>query len=243
MSAAVDSTADPPPPPPPPPRSTTPRRYGDVKAQRTQAMPSNTLFGSVLERLKPEEEQALQEMDTARLAEIARAYEAPKIRGQLELPLTEAQRQLLQREHGAKLDEWRREFQRQKSNLTRTEGRLKELDRHTHYEFDHPLDLLPSGERLRQLQEQRQQRWLSRADLEHAGEINNVGFKPQGAPLARGYNRDKYADKAPTHRYAMIGDVLRPGMDFAGKGRQAGDPAEKEVALTRELAPRGLSGE
>lgn len=45
-------------------------------------------------------------------------------------------------------------------------------------------------------------------------EINSVGLNKN-----QSYNRDKYGQKAPVHNYSLIGDVLRPGMDFPRRER------------------------
>lgn len=90
----------------------SPRRFGDVRALRTQALPSHTLFGSVLERLSSAQRAALPQMDAESSQEAARLFDGPKIRARPPQELSCAQRDLLQEEHGPQLSAWRQEHRR-----------------------------------------------------------------------------------------------------------------------------------
>ena len=56
--------------------------------------------------------------------------------------------------------------------------------------------------------------WFTQKDLTGAKDINIVGLNKN-----QSYNRDKYGNRAPVHNYSLIGDVLRPGMDFPRRER------------------------
>ena len=56
--------------------------------------------------------------------------------------------------------------------------------------------------------------WFRQEDLAGAKDINIVGLNKN-----QSYNRDKYGNRAPVHNYSLIGDVLRPGMDFPRRER------------------------
>lgn len=55
---------------------------------------------------------------------------------------------------------------------------------------------------------------FTEGDLIGSKEINKLGLN-----VNQSYNRDKYGQKAPVHNYSLIGDVLRPGMDFPRRER------------------------
>ena len=56
--------------------------------------------------------------------------------------------------------------------------------------------------------------WFTKDDLKGSKEINIIGLNEN-----QSFNRDKYRSKAPVHNYSLIGDVLRPGMDFPRRER------------------------
>ena len=56
--------------------------------------------------------------------------------------------------------------------------------------------------------------WFTEADLAGSKQINIVGLNKN-----QSYNRDKYGPRAPVHNYSLIGDLLRPGMDFPRRER------------------------
>ena len=51
-------------------------------------------------------------------------------------------------------------------------------------------------------------------DLIGSKDINIVGLN-----VNQSYNRDKYQPKPTVHNYSLIGDILRPGMDFPRRER------------------------
>lgn len=57
--------------------------------------------------------------------------------------------------------------------------------------------------------------WYKPDDLHHASEINRVGLNSR-----QSYNYDKYRTRPPAHKYALVGDILRPGMDFTGRNSE-----------------------
>ena len=69
-------------------------------------------------------------------------------------------------------------------------------------------------------------RWISAKDLEHAAEMNKVGY----GKSTRSYNHDKYKHDLDSHQYRLIGDVLKRGNDFSALGNIRPKLAYKRVA-------------
>ncbi|XP_064594596.1 uncharacterized protein LOC135461425 isoform X2 [Liolophura sinensis] len=58
----------------------------------------------------------------------------------------------------------------------------------------------------------RPHQWYKPDDLHHASEINRIGLNSR-----QSYNYDRYRTRPPVHKYALVGDIMRPGMDFTGR--------------------------
>lgn len=108
------------------------------------------------------------------------------------------------------LEKSKREFDTQRSLVNRTNDDLKQKEAKVLFDRT-ALDPSSTGER----------RPASHVPLKHtqqdlvgSEDINNIGLNKN-----QSYNRDKYSNKPAVHNYSLIGDVLRPGMDFPRRER------------------------
>ena len=103
------------------------------------------------------------------------------------------------------------EFNKQRSNLEVTENTLRLLEKESKYFRVGILDG-QDGPDAPASYERVTKRWFSAKDLEHAAEMNQVGY----GTSTRSYNHAKYRRDQPSHLYRLCGDILKPGNDFTG---------------------------
>lgn len=167
-------------------------------------MPKASLFGSLLEMQTEETARSVRDLDPA-------TVQIPKTPGgkgpgqRFTLP-EEVKKQL----PGATvLEKSKREFEAQRSRVNHQTGDLRRREQEALYD----RSKIDGVETSRDPGTARPA-WFTEADLVGSKGINSVGLN-----VNQSYNRDKYGQKAPVHNYSLIGDVLRPGMDFPRRER------------------------
>ncbi|KAH3871201.1 uncharacterized protein LOC127868439 isoform X2 [Dreissena polymorpha] len=175
------------------------------RAKRTEAMPKTTLFGSSLERPDENTARSVREMDLSTVT-VPRTPGGKGAGQKFTLP-EELKRQL---PGAAVLERSRREFQNQRARVL---GHSEDL-RRREIEVLYGPDRFPASAPSPREPGVSRPTWFTKDDLYASNEINTLGLNNN-----QSFNRDKYGHKAPVHKYSLIGDVLRPGMDFPRRER------------------------
>lgn len=176
-----------------------------IRARRTEAMPKASLFGSLLEMRTEEGDRYLEDLDPHQ----TRPPKTPPSKGpgqRFTLP-EDVKKQL---PGAAVLEKSRREFEAQRRLLHEHSSDLRKREEVSLFNFSR------GGEPVSPRREPGTARsqWFSEDDLKGSKYINIVGLNER-----QSFNRDKYGEKPPVHNYSLIGDVLRPGMDFPRRER------------------------
>ncbi|XP_074648289.1 uncharacterized protein LOC141903848 [Tubulanus polymorphus] len=176
------------------------RNWADFCVKPTEAKPKHTLFGSNLEILSDAEQQKLREIDPNSYQEQPRQYRVRNLPPVLQAKIPDSSIVKFNKE----------QITKQKRVLNDIENDLQFLEKNTKYN----PGLIQSNETPASSSggTKKQPQWFTESDIKHTHDINILGVRPGGQKS--NYNRDKYATKPQTHKYALIGDVLRPGNDF-----------------------------
>lgn len=179
------------------------------RARRTEAMPKHSLFGSSLEIQDEQVAQQLQNIDP----KTTRVPKTPTPRGPgLKFVLPEDVKENLP---GAQIyEKSRRKVDSQSEVAKQVNADLRKKEEEALYRlaqtgYDNYQPAEPSIE-----QGTARSQWFTQKDLAGAKHINILGLNKN-----QSYNRDKYGPRAPVHNYSLIGDILRPGMDFPRRER------------------------
>ncbi|XP_076458976.1 uncharacterized protein LOC143292511 isoform X2 [Babylonia areolata] len=182
-----------------------PRTVRSFRAKPTEARPKHSLFGTALENINKSELEGIDASDANRIG----------VKNQPErYPIPEH----LQGHVSARtmVDKARQDISSQNQVLTNAQKQLKEKEQKA-------LMFRPDSER-KERGKSREHAWLTKQDLDHSEDINNVGLSKSG-----NFNHDKYGNKPPTHNYSLIGDVLSKGNEFGHC--QKYDPDQSLAAL------------
>lgn len=172
-------------------------------SKRTEAVPKTSLFGSSLEIQDGENTRRLREIDPTKIPK------TPPVKGKglkFELP-PEVKKQL---PGSHVLEKSKRDFDTQKNLVNETVGNLRKKEEDIFYHLA-KAGVEQQGGRP---QNTARSQWFTEQDLEGAKDINIVGLNKN-----QSYNRDKYGRQPPVHNYSLIGDLLKPGMDFLRRER------------------------
>ncbi|KAK3600886.1 hypothetical protein CHS0354_019235 [Potamilus streckersoni] len=171
------------------------------RVRRTEAYPKHSLFGTSLEK---QEEEQWKDLD------IQYYKQSPQ-------PRRRGDRCYLPEEFKAALPETKfleqskRQFEQQKEAAKEIENILKSKEKEAllfNKRFVTQNNYSSGASDGRPYQK------FTLDDIAHSKEINQVGLNER-----QSYNRDKYGNKPPVHNYSLIGDLLRPGMDFMRRER------------------------
>jgi len=197
--------------------------------KRSEAMPKATLFGSSLEIQDDDNARSVRSLDPNKV----KLPRTPPVKGkgqQFVLP-EEVKRGLPQADV---LERSKQGFGEQKNKTCSIISDLKKKEEEALYTRTQTGD-----QTARTGQETSRSQWFTEKDLHGSKEINVVGLNKN-----QSYNRDKYGQRAPTHNYSLIGDVLRPGMDFPRRERteiqmrnQGYGQGDLKGALAQEYKP------
>ncbi|CAH1775212.1 unnamed protein product [Owenia fusiformis] len=183
------------------------RNMADFRAKRTEAMPKNSLFGSILEhRSKQELEDAKNiDLNAVQFDDYKPTKRPPK---QWTVP------EHIKVNHRFAGDE---SFQTEKAKLEKqlkqAGDATKQLDKlgvESLY-FRAPNANVTAGETHIPETPQPSQ-WYNETHVNNAEKINIVGLKD-----TKGFDYQKSKEKPPVHQYSIIGDPLRLGMEFNDK--------------------------
>ncbi|XP_064625247.1 uncharacterized protein LOC135486411 isoform X1 [Lineus longissimus] len=196
-------------------------KWGDgFVYRRTQAMPKNTLFGSMLEKRDEVELKKLGEMDLD-------AYDLEsKPRQRVRDPPPALSFKI---KDDSKIKQAQRELEQRLKRTKDAEQRLAMMEAHARY---YPKDISTDQRNPKpgQFIDARPHQWITEMDLGHTSDINIFGVNRN----TKSFNRDKYEELPPVHKYALIGDVLRPGMDFTAKKPQT-SPMEERKQIDADM--------
>lgn len=199
-----------------------------VTAKRTAALPKHSLFGTPLEVYDVDDMESIKRIDPKEHNKIL--LERRK-KDKLKLP-EEIRSQLLtgSDEYVAKK---RQEYEQLKASFNNTDKSIKEAEREA---------LSFKGSHTDRTKHTR----LSEEAVELARRMNRVGLNDRSS-----YNYDKYGKerKLPAHQYSLIGDILRPGNDFAARREktditmQSPNPnsGTLQTAIGRQSSARGAN--
>ncbi|KAK7494433.1 hypothetical protein BaRGS_00014325, partial [Batillaria attramentaria] len=188
---------------------TTPTRsWTSFRAERTQARPKHSLFGTALEHYDKEDLKGISPSEASQIG-----VRKPRER----YPIPEHLQQHVSAR--AIVEKVKGDIEGQTQQVTDARRQLQEKEQQA-------LAFKPTSSGSRR-GESDSHGWMTKKDLEHADEINAVGLGKKGS-----YNRDKYGHKPPTHNYTLIGDVLSKGNDFGR--RQVYDPDQTLVDYNRQ---------
>ena len=109
------------------------------------------------------------------------------------------------------LDETKRTIEKQIKETERAKKMLDVLETNSKY---FSVGIYDESARDNPSRDEKSHQWFKRSDLKHAKDINIIGLEKSHT---LNYNRDRYDKKSDTHQYSLIGDPLRPGMDFSGE--------------------------
>lgn len=170
--------------------------WRNAAAKRTAAMPKHSLFGTALEVYDQEDIESIKRIDPK---EHQKLLLERRKKDKLKLPAS-LRSQLLSGsdEYVAKN---RAEYEKLKALFNKTDNSIREAER----------DALSF--RGNQTYTNKSSR-LSEEAAQLARRMNRVGLNERSS-----YNYDKYGKerKLPAHQYSLIGDILRPGNDFAAR--------------------------
>ncbi|XP_067673063.1 uncharacterized protein [Haliotis asinina] len=152
------------------------------KPRRTEAMPKNSLFGTSLEMKNGEVQHQLP-------AEAVTAN--TNVRQDNDILLRK-----------------RADFEHQKEVARKSQNDLKSAEEKA-LAFSPDLKNTSMTSASRRGQTDKEHKWFTERDIEHAKDVNVGGLTATGS-----YNRDKYGRKSKVHSYSQMGDILYPGMEF-----------------------------
>jgi len=181
------------------------RRPNAYTSRRTEAQPKTTLFGSALEIQSEESARRMKALDVSKLE----VPKTPPVRGTgLRFTLPEEVKKGLP---GAiVLAKSKQDLAATKDQFNSARANLKQKEEQVLYSFPTAGH---QGSDPAQPNSSRSQ-WLNENDLKGSKEINILGLNTN-----QSFNRDKYGRRPPIHNYSLIGDILRPGMDFPRRER------------------------
>lgn len=192
-----------------------------VKVRRTRAMPKNTLFGSSLEAFDEEDRENIKKIDpnTQKIPHEMKP-------GRFQLP--ESLRAQLPAHRI--VERSRKEVENQQKALDTARSHLSTLER----------EALLFNENQNQNGRQSQQ-YMNKQAMNVFKDMNDVGLSENNS-----YNRDKYRQRAPVHKYSLMGDVLRNGNEVYRReqteipkfNRNSIDTSQPNVALVRHASAR-----
>ncbi|XP_052818976.1 uncharacterized protein LOC128244891 isoform X2 [Mya arenaria] len=175
------------------------------RSRRTEAMPKVSLFGSSLEMLPEETARSVRGLDPSKIS-VPRTPGGKGPGQKFSLP-EDVRKQL---PAAAVLEKSRRDFETQRDKLSKHSDEIRRREEQVLYEQSR-VQAPPTSQR--EAPTDRPQ-WYNEQDLRGSHEINNIGLNENS-----NFNRDKYGKRPPVHNYTLIGDVLRPGMDFPRRER------------------------
>ncbi|XP_052059391.1 uncharacterized protein LOC127736252 isoform X1 [Mytilus californianus] len=181
--------------------------WRNAAAKRTAAMPKHSLFGTALEVYDQEDIESIKRIDPK---EHQKLLLERRKKDKLKLP-DSLRSQLLSGsdEYVAKN---RAEYEKLKALFNKTDNSIREAER----------DALSF--RGNQTYTNKSSR-LSEEAAQLARRMNRVGLNERSS-----YNYDKYGKerKLPAHQYSLIGDILRPGNDFAARREKTDIPIRSQ---------------